>query len=924
MIQSPNDKKNYRTVTLNNGLRVLLIENIDSTKSAAALAVNAGHFSDPKERQGLAHFLEHMLFLGTEKYPDGSEYQQFISQYNGSNNAWTATEHTCFFFDIHHDYFSQALDRFSDFFISPLLSEEFINKERQNIDAEFKLKLKDDIRRLYDVHKETINPLHPFAQFSVGNIDTLEDRDGISIRQEIVNFFQRYYCAEFMTVVLEGPQSLDELNNLAIEYFSKIKQARHQLDVFDQPLYLTEHQKVFIEVCPVNNDRQLIISFAMPSIDHLYRNKPESILAYLLGHEGPGSILSYLKHQQWAFRLTAGSGINGSNFKDFNISIALTDAGEEHIDDIVDIVFSYIYLLKQSPIAEYFFQEKKSIAMLSFNYQEKLKPLDSVSQYAVNMHHYPPEHYIFGDYMMEHFDHKSITELLAYMNTDNMRLINISQSTQNTYSNTSKWYQVPYNVTPITAEKLARWQNSAIDNALYLPPKNNYIVENPVIQQVENEQLLPEIISQADGFTCWFKQDHDFKVPKGYIYLGIDCPNAIKNASTIAMTRLFIELYSDNIIEENYDAELAGIHYHLYAHQGGMTLQLSGVSEKQPILLSKLLTSLKNQTFNVKKFTLIKNQLISFWHNADKSKSISQLFSTLSSTMQPKKPSSEALSNALTKITLEDFVTFTHSLFQKVYLELLIHGNWRKNDALQISANIQTAFESAYHNDNMVQISVIDSVGHGEKILPLLLPEHDHASVIYYPMPNKDIDTIAITMILSQLFSPHFFQEMRTEKQYGYLVGVGYVPIGNYPGIAFYVQSPHTNAFELTQAIDSFTEKSVNIINKIQETEWQQLQYGLAGQLQENDASLRITSQRYWGAICNKDHLFNRKSTLINAVKNLQLNDIITFINQYLSFPQQQDKVVLVSIKDKTEKSLFPKAQLSSPKKLQKNAKLKI
>jgi secreted Zn-dependent insulinase-like peptidase len=114
--QSPNDLKQYSSITLANGLRVLLIQNDETQKSAAALAVNVGHFSDPVDRQGLAHFLEHMLFLGTELYPDGSEYQQFISQYGGSNNAWTATEHTCFFFDIDHQQFEPALDRFSQFF----------------------------------------------------------------------------------------------------------------------------------------------------------------------------------------------------------------------------------------------------------------------------------------------------------------------------------------------------------------------------------------------------------------------------------------------------------------------------------------------------------------------------------------------------------------------------------------------------------------------------------------------------------------------------------------------------------------------------------------------------------------------------------------------------------------------------------------
>lgn len=902
-------------------MRVLLIQNHESTKSAAALAVNVGHFSDPHHRQGLAHFLEHMLFLGTQEYPDGSEYQKFISQFGGNHNAWTATEHTCFFFDIHHQYYADALDRFSKFFISPLLSEEFVNKERQNIDAEFKLKLKDDIRRLYDVHKETINAKHPFSQFSVGNIETLSDNSDGDVRQELENFFQTYYCAQYMTLAMEGPQTLDELEALANTFFSPIKQAKKALEPIAEPLYLPEHQQVFINVCPVKNDRQLIISFAMPSIDHLYRNKPESILAYLIGHEGPGSILSLLKKKGWAFRLTAGSGINGSNFKDFNVSVALTEIGEQHIDDIVSIVFSYIKLLRQSVIERHYFDEKKSIAMVSFDYQEKLKPLDSVSQFVINMQHYPAEDYIFGDYVMAAFDIEEINNLLAYLTPSNMRLIQIGQNA--TFNQTSKWYQVPYRVEKIASENITQWQNIELNDALFLPPKNQYIVNQPTIVEQEDEQSLPLIIDKEDGFCCWFKQDQSFKVPKGYIYLGIDCPKSVESSTNIAMTRLFIELYSDNVLEENYDAELAGIHYHLYAHQGGVTLQLSGLSEKQPLLLSKLLTSLKTQAFNVDKFNLFKKQLINHWQNAEQSKSISLLFSSLSSTLQPKKPSGEALCEALSAIDFENFITFSKELFEQVNLELLVHGNWQKQDGLNISSAVKSAFEGKYQSKHQVDIGVIDNQDFGDKILPLVLPQHDHASVLYYPFADKDIATIAVSMVLSQLYSPHFFQEMRTEKQFGYLVGVGYVPVGFYPGLAFYIQSPHTKAETLSAAIDTFIISSLSDLQNMPEQQWQQLQTGLAGQLQENDASLRIKSQRFWGAICNKDYQFNRKLQLIETIKSLTLKQLIEFIEQNIAKIESHDRLAFISVKSSEELNAFTKEKLTSAEDIKKQCQLK-
>ncbi|MDG1750107.1 MAG: insulinase family protein [Thalassotalea sp.] len=896
--QSPNDLKQYFPFTLENGLKVLVVHNKETQKSAAALAVNVGHFSDPIERQGLAHFLEHMLFLGTKSYPDGSEYQKFISQYGGSNNAWTATEHTCFFFDIHHQHFEPALDRFSQFFISPLLSEEFVNKERKNIDAEFKLKLKDDIRRLYDVHKETINPEHPFAKFSVGNTETLSDHPEKHLRDEVENFFLKHYVAKAMTLVLEGPQDIETLKNLAIEKFSDVSANEVTKIKPDVPLYLPEHQQISLNVKPVKNDRQLIISFAMPSIDDLYREKPESLISYLIGHEGPNSVLSLLKKNQWALGLTAGSGVNGYNFKDFNISISLTKDGAEHVDDIISIVFSYIYLLKQAPLAEYYYQEKKSIAELSFHYHEKMKPMDSVSQLVINMQHYPQEDYIFGDYVMEKMNHQKLTTLLDYLTPENMRTIFINQNVST--DKVSRWYQVPYQVNKISPEQISKWQQCQLIQQLSLPPENNYIVEKPEIFGLKNQDTLttPYLLSQENGLNFWFKQDHTFNVPKGYIYIGIDSPVTLENDANIAMTRLFVDLYTESVIEQHYDAELAGIHYHLYSHQGGLTLQLSGVSEKQGYLLEQLLSELQMFSFSEKTFKLMKQHIINHWQNADNSKSISQLFSVLSSTMQPKSPSPEVLSNALANVDFQTFNQFCHTIFNEITLEVLVHGNWREQDAIEIQSIIKQAFNGQYDQTFQVKIPILSIQNQGSIQYPLNLPEHDYAGVIYYPMAERSLATIAKTMIASQILSPQFFHQMRTEKQYGYLVGVSFVPINRYPGIAFYIQSPNFEASHLLEAMDEFINGCHLVVEHMPEEDWQHLQHGLASQLQEKDTSLRIKSQRFWASICNKETDFKQKQRLIETILSLSKKDISEYLLTEITNNQKViDRFCLLSTK---------------------------
>lgn len=905
MIKSPNDNKEYQPLTLDNGLRVLLVHNTSSNKSAAALAVNVGHFDDPSDRQGLAHFLEHMLFLGTEKFPDGSEYQQFIAKHGGSNNAWTATEHTCFFFDINYQLFSEAIERFGQFFSAPLLSESFVNKERKNIDAEFKLKLKDDIRRLYDVHKETINPKHPFAKFSVGNSQTLEDRDNRELRAEIQAFFDTHYQAHYMTLVLEGPQSLDELKSLAQQHFATIKTNGIKKPTITEPLYESTHLQKWINVLPVKNDKQLIVSFAMPSIDPLYRNKPESILAYLLGHEGPGSILSVLKNKQWAISLTAGSGVNGSNFKDFNISISLTELGENHINEIIDDIFSYLNKLTNTPLSEHYYQEKQALATLAFNYQEKQSPLDSVSQLVVNMQHYPEDDYIFGDYVMAEFHQSQIDELLQLLIPKNMRVIIVSQKNQtnpNSFLKTSRWYKVPYNITDIDPTLITRWQQRVENSELFLPKVNPYIVAEPPILSDSNTNSSPESppenIHNSDGLSIWFKQDVSFNTPKGYIYISIDSPAVVATASSIAMTKLFIDLYSDAITEQHYDAELAGIHYHLYSHQGGMTLQLSGISTKQEQLLSQLLISLTAIEISQSKFALFKQQLINHWKNTENSKSISQLFAALSSTMQPKSPSSQVLIEALSQVQFDDFQWFIKQLFKKVAVDALIHGNWLPSTAQQIVKLLKSQFSGKLSDENRVKPYSLDIDSQGEITLPIELPDHDHAAVLYFPMEDKDLNTVALSMLTSQLLSPVFFQEMRTEKQYGYLVGVGFIPINRYPGIAFYIQSPNTNSIQLTQAMLAFIHDIKHYISQLSPENWQHIQYGLASQLQEKDASLRIKSQRFWASICNKEDSFTQKQKLIDIIQLLTIDDLTNFLTKYFHNTEHVDYLRLVSFEN--------------------------
>jgi hypothetical protein len=146
-----NDKRGYRRVVLPNALECLLVSDPDTDKAAASMNVSVGYFCDPERLPGLAHFLEHMLFYASEKYPVEDDYSKYIAEHGGSTNAFTSRERTNFYFDVNNSCLDDALDRFAQFFIKPLISPDATLREINAVDSENKKNLLSDPLRMSQV-----------------------------------------------------------------------------------------------------------------------------------------------------------------------------------------------------------------------------------------------------------------------------------------------------------------------------------------------------------------------------------------------------------------------------------------------------------------------------------------------------------------------------------------------------------------------------------------------------------------------------------------------------------------------------------------------------------------------------------------------------------------------------------------------------
>ncbi|MBI3236393.1 MAG: insulinase family protein, partial [Chlamydiales bacterium] len=344
---------------LANGMRVYLVSDPTVEQSAAGLAVEAGSWKDPKEYPGLAHFLEHMLFMGNAAYPKEFEYMQFIFDHGGNVNAYTASDRTVYMFSVNNPAFAQALDRFSHFFIDPLFLPSCINRELHAVDQEHAKNIEHDGWRQFMILKETGNAEHPNRGFSTGNAQTLS-----GIPQEVLQkWYKTHYSADKMHLVMISPLPIDQMRELAVQDFSKV--AAIQVDNAPITTLMTSSNQRghVIYIKPVKDIKQLSLVWEIPAQCAMdIERKAAELTAYVLEQEGENSLTKALKEEHLAEQVQVGCDRFSKDTLLFSIDISLTEQGLSQINKAVGLVFQAIARLKKQGIPKYLFDEIQTIS----------------------------------------------------------------------------------------------------------------------------------------------------------------------------------------------------------------------------------------------------------------------------------------------------------------------------------------------------------------------------------------------------------------------------------------------------------------------------------------------------------------------------------------------------------------------------------
>ncbi|KAK6149150.1 hypothetical protein DH2020_016675 [Rehmannia glutinosa] len=808
IIKPRNDKREYRRIVLQNNLQVLLISDPETDKCAASMDVRVGSFSDPDGLEGLAHFLEHMLFYASEKYPLEDSYSTYISEHGGSTNAFTSSEHTNYYFDVNPDCFEEALDRFAQFFIKPLMSADATTREIKAVDSENQKNLLSDVWRMnqeaWAVY--VLDAAVLLSDINIWNWETLDVRPkerGLDTRQELLRFYNENYSANLMHLVIYTKDGLDKSEALVRSKFQEIR----------------------------NTDRSCISFTGQPCDSESLQDM-----------------------SGWATSLSAGESDWTYEFSFFKVVIDLTEAGHgeakssasvysfwgrrlgasEHFEDIVALLFKYIHLLQQSGPCQWIFDEhlcsvvfkliialvKGGVVMLaaicetSFHYQDKIRPIDYVVNVAINMQFYPPKDWLVGSSLPSKFNPTKIQSALEELSPYNVRIFWESTKFEGATDLTEPWYGTAYSVERLPGSAIEQWIERAPSENLHLPVPNVFIPTDLSLKTVSEEIKLPILLRKTRYSRLWYKPDTAFLTPKAYFKIDFNCPFSGSSPESEVLTEIFTRLLMDYLNEYAYDAQVAGLYYGVSNTDFGFQITVVGYNHKLKILLETVIKQIANFEVKPERFAVIKELVTKEYQNLKFQQPYQQAMYYCSLILQDQSwPWTDEL-DILPHLKLENLVKFYPLMLSRTFLECYAAGNLEPNEAESMIQHIEDVF---FMGSNPLSQALFASQYMTNRIIKLergvnyiysaegLNPSDENSSLVHYIQVHQDDFKLNVTLQLFALIAKQpAFHQLRSVEQLGYITVLMQRNDSGVRGVQFIIQSNVKGPGHIDSRVESF------------------------------------------------------------------------------------------------------------------------
>ena len=881
VVVSPNDSRAYKTLVLPNQLEVMLVSDPKAEKSAAALSVGVGLLNDPMSQQGMAHYLEHMLFLGTERYPDTKGYSEFMTANGGAQNAYTWLDITNYMFKVNNNAYDEALDRFSDFFKAPKLYPEYTDKEKNAVNAEWSMRREMDFFGQYKLSRAMLGS-HPANRFLIGNLETLGDKDGSLLHPQTVEFYNQYYSANIMKVALLSNLPLAEMEKLATKHFSSIANKNIDKPAVTDGLDFSKIGGKRIHYVPNQDVKQLRLDFTIRNNSAQFAVKPNEYITYLLGSEMPGTPAQRLKEMGLIASLNASATPDlYGNYGSLTIDIELTDAGMKNREGIVATVMQYLELVKQHGVDSKYFSEIQTSLNNQFRFLEKGDEFGYVSNLAAAMQNVPAYNAVNAPFYYEKFDAKAIRDVLQQLTPEHLRVWYISK--QEPHDSSLHFYDGKYKIAQISAEERLSWEKSP-QLALNLPAVNRMLPTNfdltaPVAQS------KPEIVFKQDGITAWLYPSQQFaSQPRGVMEIFFNTDAPLNDINAKVLLALWDDLYSLQQSALATEASIAGMQVRMTTGTG-VALTIGGFTDKQPQLVQQALNGLRVSA-DEQSFMQAKDRYIRGLQNMGKQFPFHQAFGAYNNLVRNGNYEVAQLIETAQKLNAADLQQFISSTLANNQLRMFAFGNYDKAAVAKVAAEIKQALPAKRHELAYSRTKYWQPVADETLVMQRDIDVADVALVDIHVHPEASYTQKARATILRSHFSNVAFDKLRTEEQLAYAVGGTAMPIEDFVGFAMFIQTPVKGVADMQARFDLFKQQYAVELDKLSEPEFAKLKASTLVTLNEPPKNLSDEVGPLITDWYREEFNFDSKQQLIAAVEQVTLDDVKTFYRETMLNPQ--------------------------------------
>lgn len=882
--KSDKDTRQYQAIRLDNGMVVLLVSDAQAVKSLSALVVPVGSLEDPDSHPGLAHYLEHMTLMGSKKYPQPDSLAEYLKMHGGSHNASTAPYRTAYYLEVENDALDGAVDRLADAIAEPLLAKKYAERERNAVNAELTMARTRDGMRMAQVSAETINPAHPGARFSGGNLETLSDKPGSPVHDALLAFRDKFYSANLMKAVIYSNRPLNELATLAVQTYGRVPNKDITRPEITVPVVTDAQKGIIIHYVPEVPNKVLRVEFRIDNNTAAFRSKTDELITYLIGNRSPGTLSDWLQSQGLVEGIRGDSDpvVNG-NSGVLAISATLTDKGLANRDRVVAAIFSYLQLLREKGIDKRYFDELAHILDLDFRYPSITRDMDYVEWLADTMIRVPVAHTLDSVNIADQFDAKAVQARLDEMTPQNARIWYISPDEP--HNKKAYFVDAPYQVEKITPDRFAAWQKDEAGIELKFPELNPYIPDDFSLIKPEKKYTHPELIVDEPTLRVVYMPSRYFaNEPRADVSVVLRNPQAMDSAKNQVMFALNDYLAGLALDQLSNQAAVGGIGFSTNANNGLM-LNANGYTQRLPQLFSALLEGYFSYTPTEEQLTQAKSWYSRMMASAEKGKAFDQAIMPVQMISQVPYFPREARRALLPSITVQDILHYRDALKQNARPEFLVVGNLSEQQAKDLARNVQKQLgtsgnEWCRNKDVLVdkkQNAMFEKAGNST----------DSAlAAVFVPTGFDEYSSSAYSAMLGQIVQPWFYNQLRTEEQLGYAVFAFPINVGRQWGMGFLLQSNEKQPAWLWERYKAFFPTAEARLRAMKPEEFAQIQQGVIAQMLQAPQTLGEEASKLSKDFDRGNMRFDSRDKVVAQIKALTPQKLADFFHQAVVEPQ--------------------------------------